>query len=424
MIQTPAAVAISTYPAYVHNCLRNAACEPPYAAPLPTVAHMQLYVDFGQYKPATIEFQLQDACSLDNQEQIFPSNYVVGQTPEGNWYGVFKYFNNPVTPVTTFVVWLSALVDTPAGLLERTFFSEMLMVEPCAPLTKVKACLPEGATTTGFDVNGVYYGLPVNVDFLGQEQIRYFHIAYVRFGKVREMGNKATFSSSLYRTFRSSLEKVWQLETELVPQWYKDELLAIYMRGAVQINDGKTYIVSELNFEALNDDDLIWKPFAQMKETFRQFFGCDDSECVECCSPIVIEAFTTFNEPPDSSVPPESSVPDSGSEPPAYNVEVQSGFDQDGNAIISVTPAFFTITENSFPINGIGSVRGIHSGFSGVISVNVTLPGSVANATLRLTINASLVECIQLVGSGTANFGSVVINPGDDVFIMYFDDVC
>lgn len=295
MTQTATAVAIDSYSAYVYNCLRNRACEPPFSAPLPNIPNLQLYVNFGAFKPAIVQFYIKDLCSLD-EEQIFPSNYVVGQTPEGNWYGVFKYFDAPIMPVSTFVVWLSAFVHTSSGLQEVTFFSQSLMIEPCDPLMKVKSCHPEGATTTGFDVNGLYYGLPVNADFLGINEVRYFHILWVRQGKVRELSNKATFVQSLVRNFRSTLEKTFQLETELVPQWFKDMLLAIYMRGAIQINNVKTYLVSELAFEAINDNDLQWKPFVQLKETFRLYFGCDESECVECCSPIVLDAFATFDE--------------------------------------------------------------------------------------------------------------------------------
>lgn len=298
MISTPTVVAANQYPAYVHNCLRNAQCEPSYSAPIPGIPYLQLYVDFGQYEPTAVEFQLVDVCTGE-VEQIFPSNFVVGRTPEGGFYGVFKYFNTPLTPVTTFVVWMLAVVPGFPGFL-RTFFTEMLMVEPCAPLTKIKSCHPQGATTTGFDVNSVYYGLPADPDFLGNGSVRFFHIAYVRYGKVRELSNKGTFKSSLVRTFRSTVEKIHQVETELVPKWYKNELLAIYSRGAIQVNDGPTYLVSDLNFEAINEDDLTWKPFAQLKETFRLFYGCDTSECVECCSPVVLDA-TVSSEPGSGS---------------------------------------------------------------------------------------------------------------------------
>lgn len=425
MITTPTAVAASQYPAYVYNCLRNPACERSFSAPLPGVPYLQTYVDFGANIPATMEWTLVDACTGDT-EQIVPSNYVVGQTPEGNWYGVFKYFNSPVNPVTAFVVHLSAFVDTGSGpLQERTFFTQMLMVEPCDPLMKIKTCQPEGATTTGFDVNGVYYGLPVNEDYLGIAEVRYFHIAYVRQGKVREMSNKATFKSSLYRNFRTTVEKIYQIETELVPRWYKDVLLAIYARGAVQIDDATNYLVSDLNFEALNDDDLTWKPYAQLRETFRLFYGCDDSECVECCSPIVLDAYAfdptggggASSEGP--SIAPSSSAPE-----PEFNVLVHNDYNDGGNQITSVSPAFFTIVEGSFPIvGGDPFVEGMHAGFTGVISVAVQL-GGVPSGTLRLFVTGEMTQCVPVPSDGTYFFASTTIDPGDIVEIMFFDDNC
>lgn len=308
MNRTTAAVAANQYPAYVHNCTRNAQCEPSWSAPLPGVPYLQLYVNFGPTKPVTMDFQLLDHCG-GGQEAITPGSYVVGLDPEGNWYGVFKNFNTPVANVTTFVVWLSAIVQAGSQFVERTFFSEMMVVEPCLPLTKVKACQPFQATTTAFDINGIYYGLTTSDEFLGNESVRYFHIAYVRLGKVRELSNKATFKSSIYRNFRTTVEKIHQLETELVPKWYKDELLGIFARGAISVDDGDTYLVSDINFEALNDDDLTWKPFVQLKETFRLYFGCDESECVECCSPVILSA----------TVNPQGS--DSGSESDSGDVD-------------------------------------------------------------------------------------------------------
>jgi hypothetical protein len=330
MLSTPTAAAISDYPAYVHNCLRNRQCEPSWLAPLPGVPYLQLYVDYGSEQPNTVEFWLRDVCT-NGSEQIFPSNYIVGQDADGRWYGVYKYFNSPLVPVTSFVVWHSALVETEAGLQERTFFSQMLVVEPCLPLTKVKACHPEGATSTGFDVNGLYYGLPTGVTF-GIPGVRYFHIAYVRLGKVRELSVKGTFTASLISNFRTVIEKTWQLEFELVPQWYKDVLLAIFARGAIQVNDDAIKLVSELNFEALNDDDLMWKAYPQLKQTLRLYFGCDESVCNECCSPQVISASVTSEA---------SSESDSGSasEPPVpqqFPGQIASNSGGSGNVILSV----------------------------------------------------------------------------------------
>lgn len=292
MISTPTAVAANQYSAYVHNCLRNPACEPSYSAPLPGVPYLQLYVDFGSYKPLTADFELIDICNA-GLEQIFPSNFVVGQDPDGNWYGVFKNFNTPAANVTAFVVWLSAIVTTPSGFQEKTFFSEWLSIEPCGPIMKIKACQPEQATTTGFDVNGLYYGLPQNVNYLGIGAVRYFHIAYVRLGKLREQSNKATFKSSLTRNFRTQFERIHILDTELVPKWYKDVLLAIYLRGAISVDDGPTYLVYDLVIDPINDDDLRWRPAVQVKETIKLYFGCDDSACVECCAPTILSATNT-----------------------------------------------------------------------------------------------------------------------------------
>jgi hypothetical protein len=296
MISTPTPVAANQYTGYIHNCLRNRACEPSYSAPVPGIPYLQLYVNFGTTKPIAAEFELYDHCGVAGTEQIFPSNYVIGQDPDGNWYGVFKNFNTPVANITTFIVWLSAIVNTPSGFQEKTFFSEMLVIEPCAPLTKIKACQPENATITAFDVNGLYYGLPQNVDYLGIAGVRYFHIAYVRNAKLRELSNKATFKSSLTRNFRTEFERIEQFDTELVPKWYKDVLLAIYLRGAISVNDGDPHIVSDLVFEPINDDDLTWKPYVQVKETVKLYFGCDESACVECCAPTITSAVSAGGE--------------------------------------------------------------------------------------------------------------------------------
>lgn len=416
MISTPTAVAADQYPGYVYNCLRNAACERSYSAPLPGVPYLQTYVDFGANIPATMEWTLVDTCTGDT-EQIIPSNYVVGQTPEGNWYGVFKYFNNPVNPVTTFVVHLSAFVDTGAGpLQERTFFTQMMMVEPCAPLTKIKSCQPEGATSTGFDTNGVYYGLPVNLDYLGIAEVRFFHIAYVRDGKVREMSNKATFKSSLYRNFRTTIEKIFQLETELVPRWYKDELLAIYARGAINIDDTKNYLVSDLNFDALNDDDLTWKPFAQLKETFRLFFGCDESVCVECCSPIVLDAYAFDPTGGGSSQAPSSEAP-SIPEPEQFLGVIQSNAGGGGNVITAVKFNGNDVTHQS------GDNFNIGFNDTGTFRTPPLFPGA-CNVTVTVGIGFSPpAGGVTVTGSDGVAQNQAVPVSGDYIFpLVQIDD--
>jgi len=284
MIQTPTAVGPTDYGTYISNCTRNPACEPSWLAPLPAVSVLQLYADFLLESPGDFEFTLVDVCT-GATEQITPEEYVIGQTPELNYYGVFKAFNNPTIGASAFVVHLAA-----GG---KTFFSEMLSVEPCVPLMKVKSCHPQAATNTGFDINGIYYGLSIG-GTLGDAAVRYFHIAWVRNGKVKETANRAIFKSSLYFNFRTQVEKTFLFEPgEFVPKWFKNVLLAIYSRGAISVNDGTIYIVSDIAFAGLNDDDLQWRANAQLKEAFKLFYGCDDGTCEECCTPTLISASVT-----------------------------------------------------------------------------------------------------------------------------------
>lgn len=423
MIQTPTATASNGYTGYIHNCLRNAKCEPSWSAPLPGVPYLQLYVEYGTTKPVIVEFQLRDVCA-DTDEQIFPSNYVIGQTPEGNWYGVFKYFNTPVTDVTAFVVWHAAFVQVGLSLVEKTYFTQMLVIEPCMPLTKVKSCHPEGATNTGFDVNGIYYGLPVNEDFLGLEGVRYFHIAYVRLGKVKELSNKATFKSSLVANFRTTIEKIYQLETELVPQWYKNVLLAIYSRGAIQVNDGPAMLVSDLNFEPINDDDLQWKPYAQLKETFRLYYGCDDGECAECCSPVVLDADVVSEDAPSGSGSQSESGSASASEeiPTEHEATIIAEGDADfidvrvnygaGWATVDISPFTYPIIT--------GSTRtGTYDILGATASVEADLVGSPGlGATVRLIDSFAVNHDLPWVGNGTYGFAAKQIATGFTITII------
>lgn len=393
MTQTIGAVAPNQYAPYVSNCNRNPSCVLSYAAPLPSVANLQLYVNFGSTKPATMEFKLINICNGDT-EQIFSSNYVAGQDSEGNWYGVFKYFNAPAGAITSFVVWLSSFVNTNAGLQEQTYFSELLLVEPCQALMKIKACQPASATTTAFDYNGVYYGLPQNVDYLGISEVRYFHTAWVRSGKVVETAFKATFTGSVTRNFRTQVDKTLQFQCEIVPKWYKDELLAIFTRGKVQIDDANYYLLSDLAFTGLNDDDAMWKPWAVFTASFRGFYGCDDSECIECCSPTVISAHTTDNSHDESG---------SGSESESESVET-------GNFTINYT--------NNLPI----PVRlQVHNGGVGaltdVYNANFTPPVVIGTSPDMPAVDALVVFSIgggkhftQVFCNGVPNAGAIGSN--------------
>lgn len=277
------------YPRVIKNC-NLSPCEVPYRAPLPELAYMQFFVDFGTVQPILIQITAIDTCGGLAEEQLFTQDYVVGQDAEGRWYGVYRFFFETVHDFTCFVVHVRTVFQDGS---ERVWYSQEFCIEVCQTLTKVKACMPEQATATGYDVNGVYYGLPQGMTTLGIPLVRYFNFVFVREAKTRELSNKITFSNNLLsnKTFRSQVDKIFQFEFELVPQWYKDLLLAIYARGTIEIN-GQIWNVTELAFEGINEDDLRWKAFAQLTQVVRQFFGCDTSECIECCTPQVLDAYT------------------------------------------------------------------------------------------------------------------------------------
>lgn len=387
MIATPAPVPANQYANYVHNCKRDPAVELPFAAPLPSVADLQLYVDFGDSAPGGVEIDIIDICT-GAIEQIFYDAFVVGMTPEGNHYGVFKKFTAPSFPVTSFAVWLS--IDGGTG----TWFSELFEVDPCAALMKIKSCHPENATTTGFDVNGIYYGMPVNGDFLGTSSVRYFHIAWLRQAKVRELSNKAVFKSSMTKNFRTTIEKIYQVESAFVAKWYKDVLLAVYSRGVISVDEGKKYIVSDLAFEALNENDLTWKPFAQLKETFRLFYGCDESLCGDCCSPSGVVA-TLTQDGGDSSNVQSLEPPNECCSPEVISaVLVQDG----GNS-----------GDESGPSGGgesSGELLGLRLGFDDIANVPVADPNSVSDWNTFFDTG----------GYADSPFTSVVVD-GDDVIL-------
>lgn len=343
------------YSQVIHNC-NLSPCEKPYTAPLPELAYMQFFIDFGTVQPLAIQITAIDTCSGAIEEQLFTQDYVAGQDAEGRWYGVFRYFFETLFPFTCFVIHVRVLFMDAS---EAVWFSEEFCVEDCLPLTKLKACMPEGATATGYDVNDVYYGLPQGATTLGIPLVRYFHIVFLREAKVRELSNKITFVNNLLsnKTFRSQVDKVFQLESEMVPQWYKDLILAVLARGTVEIN-GRQYNVTELAFEGVADDDLLWKPFAQLTSISRQFFGCDTSECIECCTPQVLDAFTV------SEVGSESEVAIQGT----YRYGEDENICDEGiiNFLYSSEPfgtgtQMFTDSALTTPLTGFNYIRDINS---------------------------------------------------------------
>jgi hypothetical protein len=165
----------------------------------------------------------------------------------------------------------------------------------------------------------------------------------------------------------------------------------------VQINDGQVYLVSDLTFEALNDDDLLWKPYAQLKETFKLFFGCDEF----CNIPEV-----------DSGSESEPAPSGSGSEPePEINYYVTAAVN-------------FNITEvvgPGLPDLGPTGLNGGNSGTHiGMVDgdIFVTIVGTVVIATkLVILIDNIQVACQVVTGSDTYIFPNINLLSSEELRI-------
>lgn len=123
----------------------------------------------------------------------------------------------------------------------------------------------------------------------------------------------------------------------------------------------------------------------------------------QCCTPGSITT-TTSTSTTSTTTTTTSSL--------NFEISNQTSF----GTIESVTPEFYTIVNTSG-----GTSYGTHSGYSGIISVNIndSNPG-----TVTLYINGGTFECITTTGSGTYSFSPVVINSGDLVNIIYSYGIC
>jgi hypothetical protein len=97
----------------------------------------------------------------------------------------------------------------------------------------------------------------------------------------------------------------------------------------------------------------------------------------------------------------------------------------EGGIITAVNPAFFSVTDGSFPLNFPLSVQGNQDGGTFVIDVVIDSNGAV-DGTVKLYKNGVLVECIN-VPTGTADtytFASVDLLSSDLVEIIYEIGAC
>lgn len=284
---------ISDYGQYISNCQLG---QMPYKVPVNSLADVQLYINIGSLRPATVEYQLINTCGPSGgaTEMVIPIDYIIGQQKNNNWYGVFKGFVG-VLP-TCFVIAITFTLEGQSG--EVIYFSEEYCVEPdCNPLVAIKGCYGHLDNKMSTDCEGIYFGTHAGTGIpLGDISIVYKHQLLLRGVEVTLSAIKNSFKQGRTRNFRTEKEKIFQFWAELVPEWYLPEIDSIFYRGEAYIGEIK-YLLNETQFEKVEECYKQWKPVATFKESCLQSFSCEADPCADpdgvCCDPIVLGSTVT-----------------------------------------------------------------------------------------------------------------------------------
>lgn len=280
---------ILNYAPYSRNC-NLGGCRRLYYVPVPTLADVEIFVNFGPIKPASVDFTLINLCSPFDHQTINSDCFIIAYNGS-YWYGIYKSF----TATTPYNIYLFACAVSYEGGTNATFFSEQYQNgSDCDVLTKVSVCYPNNYNSE--DINGIYVGQrDTSQTYSGKVSMFYQHNFWVRDAEIIETGNKITFTSNPYKSFASKLNKTFEFRPgELVPGWYKDYLLSVYFRGNILIN-GLATQVTDLNFENVDEGADIWKAYCVLGKEIKGAFGCvgiicPDDDCI--CYPATLPDIT------------------------------------------------------------------------------------------------------------------------------------
>lgn len=268
---------ITDYSNFQYNCILSR-CKRKFFVPVPTLADVQLYVNFGPNKPESLVWTLIEACAYDSTGPLESGCFKIAFNGT-DWYGVFRNFSS----TSNFNLFSIGLVVTYEDSSTVTFFSEQyeLPTAGCAPFTKISVCYPTNYNAD--DINGIYVGQhDTEETYSGDENLIYQHRFWVRDAEVIEAQNQITFKANSSRNFATTLNKIFEFRYELVPGWYKDYLLSVFFRGNFIIGETATK-ASELNFENVLEEADLWKAYVKLDKELKGSFGCAAIECGPIC---------------------------------------------------------------------------------------------------------------------------------------------
>lgn len=263
---------ILNFAAYSRNC-NLGGCRRIYYVPVPTLSDVELFINFGTVKPASVDFTAINICSPYDSMTINSDCFIIAHNGS-YWYGIYKSFTG-----SDFSIYIIACSVGYEGGGRATFFSEQYEnAQECDTLTKVSVCYPSNYNSE--DINGIYVGQRnTSQTYSGKVAMFYQHNFWVRNAEIIETGNKITFTSNPYKSFASKLNKTFEFRPgELVPGWYKDYLLSVYFRGNILINNIAVQ-VTDLAFEMIVEEADLWKAYCVLGKEIKGAFGCADIIC-------------------------------------------------------------------------------------------------------------------------------------------------
>lgn len=277
MIYAGTEEALTPYANLLFNCNRNKNCEREFYIPIKVFSDLVLYADFVG-EPETIGIEIIDVCDPETSYSAVSGLYVAGTKPDGSWYGVFGSLTVAPNTLKRFFVKISVLIDG----VTYVYYSQQIEFPVCDPLTFVRSCYPlEEVGVDAVDCNGVYYGQPNNPDdALGNISYRYIHSAFVRMASVIEQKNKLTFTAfNNKKTYKSNFVREWLFESEIVPTFYKDELIGIFNRGNIEIDGTKWKLAESQDISMIDIDSKLWRLDITLDDLCKQTFGCAPDDC-------------------------------------------------------------------------------------------------------------------------------------------------
>lgn len=256
---------------------------------MPEVAKVNVFT-FLPGKPLTFEVHLINLCDETTEIVLFDRS-VIAQDDNNRYYFVGDGLLVQSLP-TRYRIAIKFDFDCHF----QWFYSEVYSSQTVCTTYKLIEAIGDIA-------DNVYSGLPKG-DIAGDSSLFYIHRAYLESAELKLIGYKMSFSRNSRRNFKTEKEKTYELRPKLVPQWYMDYLFDIYSRGDIAI-DQRMYTISSLQSKLINECEETWKPWVQLVETDKRYFGCesrvpdlliDEVEDVSCCPTYCGEGLRKYSD--------------------------------------------------------------------------------------------------------------------------------